>query len=185
AKPGGGTKIGATIAHPSITLRSDPADPRGPSRPFDGDGQPIGATTWIDRGVLRALECSRYWAQKQGATPVPTPGNFILEGTDAAPEELLRGIDRGVLVTRFWYNRIVEPRTILATGLTRDGTFLIEQGKVVKAVKNMRYNESPVTMLGSVLAIGRAERVPIGGRVMVVPPLVVGGFNFSSLSDAV
>lgn len=185
SKPGGGTKLGATLFHPSITLRSDPADPRAPSRPYAGDGQALAPTTWIDKGALRALECPRYWAQKQGVAAVPMPSSFLLDGSERPLDELIRGVDRGVLVTRFWYNRMVEPRTILATGLTRDGTFLIEQGKIARAAKNMRYNESPVTMLQSVLAVGKAERVPMGGRVIVVPPLVVAGFNFASLSDAV
>ena len=91
-----------------------------------------------------------------------------------------------MLVTRFWYNRMLEPRSILVTGLTRDGTFLVEQGAITTAVKNFRYNESPVTMLNNILALGRPERVVTrSGMVMVVPPLVVRDFNFSSLSDAV
>src|SRR5690606_24061735 len=130
--------------------------------------------------------CSRYWAAKSGAVALPEPSSVLLDGTDVDLLELVRAVDRGVLVTRFWYNRTLDPRTILATGLTRDGTFLVEQGKITTALKNFRYNDSPVTMLKNVLALGRPQRVVTrGGRVMVVPPMVVKDFNFSSLSDAV
>ena len=108
-----------------------------------------------------------------------------MEGTNRSLSQLIRGVDRGVLVTRFWYNRMLEPRTILATGLTRDGTFLVEGGKLSTAVRNFRYNDSPVTMLRNVVAMGRPQRVTMGGRVMVVPPMVVKDFNFSSTSDAI
>jgi predicted Zn-dependent protease len=110
----------------------------------------------------------------------------LLDGADVELIELVRAVDRAVLVTRFWYSRMLDPRTILATGLTRDGTFLIEQGKITTAVKNFRFNESPVTLLENVLALGRPQRVVTGGgRVMVVPPMVVKDFNFASLSDAI
>jgi predicted Zn-dependent protease len=184
--PGGGTRVGEKLFHESVTLWSDPADPAAPASPIGEDGLPHGKVTWIDKGVLRALACSRFWAQKQGREPLPAPSAVHLEGTQSPLSELVRGVDRGILVTRFWYNRMLEPRTILATGLTRDGTFLVEKGKVVSAVKNFRYNDSPVTLLRNVLALGKPERTPGGERrVMVVPPMVVEGFNFASLSDAV
>ncbi|MCB9701409.1 MAG: TldD/PmbA family protein [Myxococcales bacterium] len=185
SRAGGGTRIGEAIGQSSITLRSNPAEPLCPSIPFAGDGQPHPATTWIDGGVLKALACSRYWAKREGLSPLPRPASFLLSGGSASVDELVQGVDRGVLVTRFWYNRMLEPQTILATGLTRDGTFLIEQGKVVRAIKNMRYNESPLTLLKNVLALGRPERVGGGRQTVVVPPMVVADFNFSSLSDAV
>ncbi|MCA9657064.1 MAG: TldD/PmbA family protein [Myxococcales bacterium] len=185
AKPGGGTKIGEALFHKSINLRSEPANAEHPSAPFAGDGQPLGPVTWIDKGVLKALSCSRFWAQKEGLTPLPRPGSFFLDGAGQSDEALIRGVDEGILVTRFWYNRMLEPQTILATGLTRDGTFLIKGGKIAKSIKNLRYNESPLTLLKNVLALGEPKRVALGGRVVVVPTMVVGGFTFSSLSDAV
>ncbi len=186
SKPGGGTRVGEKLFNASVTIRSDPADPDHPASPIAEDGLAHAPVTWIENGVLEALSYSRYWADKQGTSPRPRPSSVHMAGTDASLAELIKGVDRGVLVTRFWYNRMLEPRTILATGLTRDGTFLVEQGKITTALKNFRYNESPVTLLKNVLALGKPERVPGGHRrVVVVPPMVVEGFNFASLSDAV
>jgi predicted Zn-dependent protease len=186
SKAGGGNRIGEKLFHDSITISSDPGDAEHPASPISGDGLPLSKVTWIEKGVLKALTYSRFWADKQGKEPVPRPNSIKMAGTDASLTDLIKGVDRGILVTRFWYNRMLEPRTILATGLTRDGTFLVEQGKITTAVKNFRYNESPVTLLKNVLALGKPERAPTrGGRVVVVPPMVVDGFNFASLSDAV
>src|SRR3954453_672972 len=108
-------------------------------------------------------------------------------GGDATTEQMIASTDRGILVTRLWYLRQVDPRTVLYTGLTRDGTFLIENGKISKSVKNLRFNESPLFMLNNLEALGRAVRVAgteAGGDV-VMPSLKVKDFNFTSLSDAV
>lgn len=185
AKPGGGTQIGEALFHPSITLRSDPSAPDHPSSPFAGDGQALPKTTWIDRGVLKTLSTSRFWAAKSGVAAVPQPRSLILGGTSKTDDELIQGVDEGILVTRFWYNRMLQPQSILATGLTRDGTFQIKGGKISKSIKNLRYNESPLTMLKNVLALGTPKRVALDGQTVVVPTMVVGGFTFSSLSDAV
>jgi predicted Zn-dependent protease len=103
---------------------------------------------------------------------------------------MIAGTQRGLLVTRFWYIRPVDPRTILYTGLTRDGTFLIENGKITRAVKNLRYNESPIFMLNNLEAMGRPVRVASSedgspGQAIVVPPIKARDFTFTSLSDAV
>lgn len=186
SRPSGGNRVGEKLFHPSITITSDPANPDHPATPIGDGGLAQKKMTWIEQGVVKALAYSRFWAQKQGTDPIPMPSSIHMAGTSETLAQLIQGVDRGVLVTRFWYNRMLEPRTILATGLTRDGTFLVEQGKITTAVKNFRYNESPVTLLKNVLAMGKAERVPTrGSRVMVVPPMVVEGFNFASLSDAV
>lgn len=185
ARPGGGNRIGESLFHKSITLYSDPADRTHPSSPFGEDGLPLGPTTWIEGGVVKALPCGRYWAQKQGVPTVPGPDSWFLSGGSASLADLVRGVDQGILVTRLWYNRLLEPRTLLATGLTRDGTFRVERGKITRSLKNLRYNESPVTLLKNVLALGAPERVAMRGRVVVVPPMVVAGFNFASQSDAV
>lgn len=185
----GGNAIGEALFDPRIVLRSDPADPNNPSTPFAPDGLPLAPIRWIDRGVLKALSSSRFWASKQNKPPVPGPRSIFLEAADPAQAkdlvELVRGVERGVLVTRLWYNRMLEPRQILATGLTRDGTFKIEGGKIAGPIKNLRYNESPAAMLKNVVAIGRPERVAGDGLVSVVPPLVVRDFHFASVSDAV
>jgi predicted Zn-dependent protease len=185
--PDGGARIGEELFHNSITLRSNPADKQHPAAPFTAEGEAHKVVDWIRDGVLTSLPSSRYWSSKSGSSSaLPEPSSVLLDGAEVELLELVRAIDRGVLVTRFWYNRMLDPRTILATGLTRDGTFLVEQGKITTALKNFRYNDSPVTMLQNVLALGRPQRVVTrGGRVMVVPPMVVKDFNFSSLSDAV
>ena len=110
-----------------------------------------------------------------------------MAGGEATTEQMIASTPRGILVTRLWYLRQVDPRTVLYTGLTRDGTFLIENGKVTRAVKNLRFNESPLFMLNNLEMVGRAERVAgteAGGNV-VFPAIKVKDFNFTSLSDAV
>lgn len=181
----GGNAIGEALFGAQIKLRSDPMDPGNPSTPFADDGLPLQPTVWIDQGKLLTLASSRYWAQRQGRAPVPAARSLFLAGGTASVAELVRGVERGVLVTRLWYNRMLDPRQILATGLTRDGTFKIEGGKLAGPVKNMRYNESPVTLLRQALALGKPERVVNDGAVVVVPPMVVEGFHFTSVSDAV
>ena len=184
--PDGGSRLGEELFHHSVTLRSDPADKDNPAAPFAGDGQTQKVVRWISDGVVENLRCSRFWADKTKVEAIPGPSSVFLDGQDIELLDLVRAVDRAVLVTRFWYNRMLDPRTILATGLTRDGTFLVEQGKITTAIKNFRYNDSPITMLQNVLAMGKPQRVVTrGGQVMVVPPLVVKDFNFSSSSDAV
>jgi predicted Zn-dependent protease len=123
-------------------------------------------------------------------TPVPFGGGIELGGGTATTEELIAQVPRGLLVTRFWYIRAVDQRSLLFTGLTRDGLFLIENGKVTTAVRNFRFNESPVIMLNNLEALGRAERVAASesggvGASVVVPPLLVREFTFTSISEAV
>ena len=153
---------------------------------------PVEPTVWIENGVVKNLIHDRFWADKQGVKPVPFPGGFKVRGGGASLDELIGQVDRGVLVTRFWYIRGVDPRTVLYTGLTRDGVFLIEQGKVTRAVRNFRFNESPAAMLNNLVALGRPERVSAsesggveGGAAVVVPPVVCRDFTFSSVSEAV
>lgn len=186
ARPDGGTKIGDTPFDPRVTLRSDPTDRNAPASPFAEDGRPHARTTWIDRGTVAALHASRAFAERQRSSAPPSPNNIHMAGGDLSLDELIAKVDKGVLVTRLWYNRMLEPRSIVATGLTRDGTFAIEGGKVTHAVKNLRYNDGPVTLLTKLVALGRPERAALAtGRVWVVPPLVCDGFNFESTSEAI
>src|SRR4029078_1712364 len=121
------------------------------------------------------------------------PGNLIMEGGTATIEELIQGVERGVLVTRFWYIRSLDPQTLLVTGLTRDGLFLIEKGKVTRPVKNMRWNESPVFALNNLDAMTGSERAVSGegvgdassGISIVCPAARIREFTFTSGSDAV
>ncbi len=192
SKSGGGTRIGEKVCDQRITLVTDPADPQLLGMPFDVEGLPIRRTVWIEKGVLRNLAYSRFWAQKQNAQPAGddiytgasafTGGGLKLIGGTKTTEELVAGCEYGVLVTHFFYIRSLDARTVLYTGLTRDGAFLIEKGKVTRPLKNLRWNESPLLMLNRLEDIGRPEAVA-AGRLM--PALRIKDFNFTSLSDAV
>jgi predicted Zn-dependent protease len=187
SKQGGGTKIGEKVVDERVTLFSDPADSQLLSNVFDGQGLPAHRQVWIDKGMLKKLTYSRFWAQKHNAQPDAGTNAVKFQGGTQTTEELIASTPRGILVTRLWYLRQVDPRTVLYTGLTRDGTFLIENGKVTKAVKNFRFNESPLFMLNNLEGIGRGVRVAgteAGGDV-VMPTIKVKDFNFTSLSDAV
>ena len=181
ARQGGGSKIGEKVADERVTIYSDPADAELLSQPFDAEGLPIRRTVWIENGVLKNLAYSRFWAQKQGREPSGGGGFKMLGGTKSV-EQLVAETDRGILVTRFWYIRFLDQRTVMLTGLTRDGTFLIERGKATKSLRNFRWNDSPLFMLNRIDELGRAERTDAG---QVVPSLRVRGFNFTSLSEAV
>ncbi len=186
-RAGGGSKVGQKIADARVTLYSDPADPQLLARPWDGDGLPLGRQVWIENGVLRQLYYSRFWAKKQGRAATGAPSSLKMAGGTQTVDDLVRGTQRGVLVTRLWYLREVDPRTILYTGLTRDGTFLVENGRVTRALRNFRFNESPLFLLNNVEGLGRAERIAgteQGGDV-VMPAVKARDFNFTSLSEAV
>ncbi len=190
SKQGGGNKIGMKIVDERVTIVSDPLDPEAPANTFSNEGIPTARTIWIENGVVRNLAYDRFWAQKSGKQPIPFVASLSMTGGTATIEELIASTQRGILVTRFWYIRQVDPRVLLVTGLTRDGTFLIENGRITNAVKNLRFNESPIFMLNNVEAMGRPVRVSASesgspGVAVVVPPLKVRDFNFTSLSDAV
>lgn len=190
SREGGGNKIGLKVVDERVTLASDPADPEAPATPFTGEGLPAARTTWVENGIVRNLSYDRYWAQRQNRAPTPFVGSLRMSGGSTSLEEMIASTPRGIFVTRFWYIRSVDPRTILFTGLTRDGTFLIENGRITRPVKNLRFNESPVFMLNNLEAMGRPTRVSASedgspGVAVVVPPLKVRDFTFTSLSDAI
>lgn len=186
-KPEGGNKVGERIVDPRVTIVSDPQDPQLLAQPFDGDGLPLGRQVWVEDGVLRQLYYSRFWAQRANRPPTGFPSSGKMMGGDRSIEQMIASTERGILVTRLWYLREVDPRTILYTGLTRDGTFLIENGRIARAVRNFRFNDSPLFMLNNLEALGRPQRLAgteAGGDV-VMPPIKVREFNFTSLSEAV
>ncbi len=186
SKKGGGTRIGEKIFPDSVTLRSDPFDKRFPASPWSNGLLPAQARTWIDKGVVKNLAYTRYWALKTNQEPVEFPGSLILDGGEGGIEELIKATDRGLLVTRFWYLRVLNPQTMQLTGLTRDGLFLIENGEVTKPVVNFRFNESPFRLLQNVQKMGRPVRAPRSEQgSVVVPPVLAADFNFASVSDAV
>ena len=177
--------LGAALFGGNVTLLSDPLDPAAPCATH-ADGLPLTRTPWIERGVLTTLAVGRYWAEKQGIPPQPTPGNLLMPGEGKSLDELVGLVDDGILITRIWYLRELEPEALLVTGLTRDGTFAIKQGRLAGPVQNFRFNESPVNILRRIVASGIPSRV-LGSESDFpahVPPLVVADFNLSSVSDA-
>lgn len=197
SKPGGGTKLGEKIADERVTLYSDPTDPQILGQPFAPDGTPLSRVTYIENGILRNFSYDRYWAQKQGKKATgggggrgggggggggAGGGGLKFVGGTKSTAELIAGCERGILVTHFFYIRFLDQRTVLLTGLTRDGLFLIEKGKVTTPIKNFRWNESPLFMLSKIEEIGRAEATAAG---QVMPAIRAKDFNFSSSSDAV
>lgn len=188
SKPGGKTKLGEPLFPESVTLRSDPSASAAPGAAFDDEALPQRARTWIDHGRLETLSSSRYWADKQGREPVPPPSNVLMEGGTGTLEQLIASTPRGVLITSLFYIRFVDPRTLLLTGLTRDGVFWIEDGKLTHPVNNFRWNESPARVLQHVEAMSAsvraAPRESMAANVMV-PAIRVSEFELSSVSDAV
>lgn len=187
---GGGTKLGEQFIDSRVNIHSDPGDERILTTPFNGVGQPNKPMTWVENGQLQNLNYSRYWADKQGVQPTGFPSGWYMAGGNSNVDEMIRSTERGLLLTRFWYIRGVDPRTILYTGLTRDGTFLIENGEISHPVKNFRWNESPIFMLNNIEMMGEPVRISSGEssgltNSVVVPPLKVRDFTFTSLSDAI
>ncbi|PUZ23072.1 peptidase C69 [Chitinophaga parva] len=185
--PGGKTRLGEKLVDERVNIYSDPFNPALPTSSYNQDGRPMERTSWIENGVVKNLAYSRYWAEKKGVKAVPQGDAFIMDGTNASLEELIKSTEKGILVTRLWYIREVDPQTLLFTGLTRDGTFYIENGEIKYPVKNLRFNESPVIMLNNLEALGKPERTVSGesSTHAMVPPMKLRDFTFTSLSDAV
>jgi len=188
ARKGGGTKLGETLFDTKITVSSDPADPAIPGPVFGSDGLPHRRSIWIDRGIVRTLFQSRYWAARTAENPIPPPPGFVIAGGDVSIDEMIKGTKRGLLVTRFWYTNLVDPQSLVVTGLTRDGNFFIENGRIVAPARNLRFNESAVALFGRVAALGPTERVwweANGGGGICAPPLLAEQFTFSSKSSGI
>jgi predicted Zn-dependent protease len=199
----GRTRIGESLAPLGLTLRSDPAEPGMQAVPFQlttggeesifDNGAPVPAVRWIDDGALANLQRTRNWAERTGQSFVPFVDNLILDGPDPAGgkslQQLIAETERGLLLTCLWYIRTVDPQTLLVTGLTRDGVYLIENGTVQGMVNNFRFNESPVDLLSRITEVGRTERVlprewnDYFTRV-AMPTVRVPDFNLSTVSQA-
>ena len=187
SKDGGGTRLGEKVFPEWITVRSDPSIASIPARPWGGDLVPAQPIAWVDAGVVKNLHYDRFWAMKKDRPPSPPAASIILDGQDHSLEDLIAATDRGLLITHFWYIRFVNPKTVQLTGLTRDGLLLIEKGKIVGPVMNLRFNESPVRLLQNAKMLGRPMRVSEDevGDDVVMPPIQTTEFTFSSVSDAV
>ena len=188
SKKGGGTRLGEKLFDEQVNIWSDPWDKDVAVLPWDGNNMlPRERMNMIKDGRVASLDYSLFWAKKQGVRAIGAPGNMIMGGTSKSTQELIANTKKGVLVTRTWYIRLVDPQSVLLTGLTRDGTFYIENGKIKHPIKNFRFNESPVTMLNNIEEIGKPV-VIAGDEVqysLLIPPMKVRDFNFTSLSDAV
>ncbi|MFI0985509.1 metallopeptidase TldD-related protein [Streptomyces exfoliatus] len=203
SKPGGGTRLGETLSPLPLTLRSDPNEPGLESAPFviahsSGDdssvfdnGLPIGPTDWVRDGKLEHLITTRHTAALTGLPMAPGAGNLILDGGgERSLEEMVAATERGLLLTCLWYIREVDPATLLLTGLTRDGVYLVENGEVVGEVNNFRFNESPVDLLSRASEASRTEKTlprEWGDWFTraAMPALRVPDFNMSSVSKGV
>jgi predicted Zn-dependent protease len=183
-----GTRLGEQLFDKKIHITSDPSDLRVPSRPWGSESLPVKARSWIDEGRAATLRSSRYWAQKKGSEAISRPMNTIMKGGSGSLLDLIRSTKRAVLVTSIWYIRSVDPQSLLHTGLTRDGVFWIEDGKIKHPITNFRWNESPIAVFKKVEEMSESVRVsPRGSRSggFLAPALRVSGFQFSSVSEAV
>src|SRR5690606_15650377 len=201
--PGGGTRVGERLASLPVTLSSDPAAPGMECAPFViahasgressvfDNGLALGATDWISEGTLAALTQTRHSARRTGLPVTPPVDNLAMTGPGggASLEEMVARTERGLLLTCLWYIREVDPQSLLLTGLTRDGVYLVEDGEVVGAVNNFRFNESPVDLLSRLAEVG--ETAPTLPREWsdyftraARPAVRVGAVNRSSLSQA-
>ncbi|WP_458733057.1 TldD/PmbA family protein [Sphingobium xenophagum] len=187
SKKGGGNKLGEQVFGPQVNFFADPAYPGAAVYPWDEEGLPRTKMPIVENGKLVNMEYSRYWSQKQGKPAMAQPGNLIMTGGTKSTADLVRTTERGILVSRTWYIRMVDPQTVLLTGLTRDGTFYIENGQIKYPIKNFRFNKSPVIMLNNVEELGKPVRVKgdEADTPIIVPPMKLRDFTFTSLSDAV
>ncbi|MFF7354485.1 MULTISPECIES: TldD/PmbA family protein [Streptomyces] len=203
SRPGGGTRVGEKLSALPLTLRSDPDEPGLECPPFvvahssGGDqsvfdnGLPTRSTDWISEGVLRNLTTTRHSAALTGLPVAPALGNLILDGgDDRSLQDMIAGTERGLLLTCLWYIREVDPATLLLTGLTRDGVYLVENGEVTGQVNNFRFNESPVGLLRRATEAGRTEKTlprewSDWFTRTAMPALRIPDFNMSSVSQGV
>jgi len=183
-------RLGHRIVGENVTIRDDVYNELHIGVPFDSEGVEKKAVTLVENGVARAVVHDRATAEAEGAEPTghglpvpntegPSAGHLVMDGGGSTLEELISGVERGVLVTRFWYTRVVDPIKVIITGMTRDGTFLIENGVVKHALKNMRFNESVLRFLSNVE--GMTDQILASG--LVVPAVLARGFSFSSATS--
>lgn len=187
-------RMGKQVFGRNITLWDDAYHPLQSGMPFDGEGLPRQRVLLVDRGVPRNLVYSRATAKKMRAKPTghgfslpnewgEAPVNLVFAGGEASVEEMIATTDHGILVTRFWYIREVDPYEKIMTGMTRDGTFLVEDGRIVGGIRNFRFNQSILEMLSNVEMLGPAVRAA-GEEAfeMVVPAMKVRGFHFTEVT---
>ena len=195
------SQFGKKVVDERVTLYDDGLDPRGLQVPFDFEGMPKQRVTFFEKGVAREVTYDSFTAGRDGKestghgliapnTEGPIPINLFMKEGDSSLEEMVRSVRRGIYVTRFHYTNVVEPMRAVITGMTRDGTFLIEEGEIKRPAKNLRFTESILRTLSRVSAISRERRTCSEGTVYsrrfvtatVAPAVKVDGFNFSGVS---
>jgi predicted Zn-dependent protease len=191
-KAPGRSKIGEQVLDRRFRLRADPMDPDGGFLPFQyWDGTPYQPVNWIDKGVLRELAYPKSYALSalNFDKALPNPQSFRLGGVEGTPtatiEEMIAKTQRGILVTRLHNVQLIDLGSMLCSGYTRDGIWLIENGKITRPVKNFRFTESPLFVLNKTEEIGVPQRVFKPGYSYVAPAVRVTDFSFTSLADAV
>jgi predicted Zn-dependent protease len=191
-KEAGTSKLGEKVFSEAFTLKSDIGNEILRQTPILPDGRPARAVTWVEKGVLKNLQYDAAWARRQKKEPTPANVNMslVLEGSNLTVDEMIKTTKRGLLVTFFWYIRAVDQRSLLNTGMTRDGLFLIENGEITGPVQNFRWNMSPIVGYNNITAVGRP--VPIhtgesydGPGTALVPPVRIEDFFMTSISPAV
>jgi len=187
-------RIGKKIFGTNITVHDDAWHPLQSGAPFDGEGVPRQRLTLVENGVVRDIAYCRQAAAKAGVMPTghgfplpnefgEAPANIVIAGGDSSVEKMIASTERGILVTRLWYIREVDPYEKIFTGMTRDGTFLVEGGQVTAGVRNFRFNQGLMEMLSNVEALGPAVRAS-GEETfdMVVPAMLIRDFNFTEVT---
>ena len=187
-------RVGKKVLGENITLWDDVYHPLQLGAPYDGEGFPRQKVLLVDRGVPKNLVYARATAKKMKAKPTghgfelpndqgEAPVNLVFSGGDKSVDDMIRSTERGILVTRLWYIRDVDPYEKILTGMTRDGTFLVEDGRVTGGIRNFRFNQSVIEMLSNVEMLGPAVRAAGEESFeMVVPPMKVANFHFSEVT---
>jgi len=176
-----GNRLGEAMFSPLIQVQRYPGHPLLQLGTFGGEGLSRFSTSLITDGVPKTLSYSRYWANKQGKQPTGMLSPIVMDGSDRSLSDLIAETERGIFVSRAWYVRYVNPKTLVVTGMTRDGTFWIENGQIAYPIKNLRFNQSLPEMMRDVDALSSVERY----GSTVAPGARVRTFNFSSVTDSV
>ena len=191
SKPGT-SKVGEKLFSDAFTIKSDVGNDILRQTPIGPDGMAARPITWIEKGVLKNLFYDRTWARRQKREPTPASTNMslVMEGSDTTVEDIIKTTKRGLLVTFFWYIRAVDQPTLLNTGMTRDGLFLIENGEIAGPVQNFRWNMSPLVAYNNLTAVGRPVSIHTGESydgpgTALVPPVRIEDFFMTSISPAV
>ena len=177
-------KLGSAILDSRLSVATDPTHRDLLASKFGGEGLAGRPMTWVDQGVLKQLFYDRFTAKEHNTEPTPFPGSTVVtfDGPRASSiDELVAKTERAVLVTNFWYIRSVDPKDLTVTGMTRDGTFLIENGKIVGGVKNFRFHDSPLRCFAQVdTASAPLEAITLERGKMMLPAFKLPDFHFSS-----